>query len=345
MGVSYMSKKLVDVTLRDGGYVNGYGFKQQNVLELSKALEEAGVEMIEIGHGYGLGAERALKSMECTDEEYISCLESELDDAMFGMFAMAGICTEEDIQKASRLGMDFIRIGFVAEEGDHGLDKCIPLLEKAMEEDLWVSANILKPNIYSEEELEKICQKLEELGIETIYLVDSTGGILPEEMEGLISWLDSEFEFDLGVHAHQNLDVGVWNSVKAVEAGAKYADGTLGGIGRDSGNAQLEVIAAILERKGIETGVDLYKLMEASEQILDPIIESVDAERLINQENLMLGFKKIHTLALEPSKKLSEKYGIDWRDLIGYLHEKNIRFENPELIEKYAGELSQKEAE
>lgn len=335
-----MSVQLVDVTLRDGGYVNGYGFTQENVLELSKALEEAGINMIEIGHGYGLGAERNLKSMECSSEEYISCLEGELDDAMFGMFAMAGICTEEDIEMASEKGMDFIRIGFVGREGDHGLDKCIPLLEKAMEEGLWVSANFLKPNIYTRDEISEISQELEEIGVENVYLVDSTGGILPEEMEDLVSWMSEEFEFDLGVHAHQNLDVGVWNSVKAIEAGAKYADGTLGGIGRDSGNAQLEAIAAILERKGFDTGIDLYGLAEASEQILDPII---DAERLINEENLILGFNKIHTLALGPSKEMAEEYDIDWRDLIGYLHEKNIKFEDPELIEEYAQELEEAE--
>lgn len=324
---------VVDVTLRDGGYANNYGFTTKNVQEISGSLDNAGVKFVEIGHGYGLGAERVLDKMAQTDKEYIDCLKGHLKKAKFGMFAMAGICTVEDINQSAKQGMDFIRIGSVHNKGDHGFEKAIPLLKCALDNNMWGSSNLLKVNIYSPKEVVKVANKLERIGIENVYLVDSSGGMLPEQVSVYVKLLKKETSLEVGLHAHQNLSLGVANSVAAVQAGATFVDGTLLGIGRDAGNAQLETLIAIFNRMNYNTGVDLYKLFNISKNLVKPIIPKFPG---VEENNLMLGYACMHTLALEPSIKLAEKYGFDWRDFLLYLQKSKLKFEDPVIIEELA---------
>ena len=271
--------------------------------------------------------------MAQTDKEYIACLKGYLKKAKFGMFAMAGICTVEDITQASSQGMDFIRIGSVHDKGDHGLEKAIPLLKCAIDNGIWVSSNLLKANIYSPKETVKVANKLARIGVENVYLVDSSGGMLPEQIMGYVKLLKKETSLQIGFHAHQNLGLGVANSVAAVQAGATFVDGTLLGIGRDAGNAQLETLIAIFNRMNYDTGIDLYKLFKISEKSIKPIIPKFPG---IEEKNLMLGYACMHTMALEPSIKLAEKYGFDWRDFLLYLNKNNLKFEDPVIIEELA---------
>ncbi|MFH1511262.1 MAG: hypothetical protein ABIF10_06220 [Candidatus Woesearchaeota archaeon] len=328
---------VVDVTLRDGGYINNYGFTMENVITLSRALEKAGVQMMEIGHGYGLGAERLLGKMACTDEEYISGMKGKLTKAKYGMFAMSGICTVDDVKMARRLGLDFIRIGFVDVEGPHGLKVAKEIFSTALQEGLWVSANILKNNIYTIPELIDVCKKIQELQIKNVYLVDSTGGILPYEMREHVEIIKKNFGFNIGIHAHQNLDLGVANSIDAVKAGAHMVDGTLMGIGRDAGNAQIEILIAVLKRMGYDSGIDLYQMMDIS----DGLLQSIIGNRFgVKSDCLMLGFAKIHSMALDVCKRLGKSHNLDWRDILQYLNKKNIKFEDETLIEGYVKELT-----
>jgi len=324
---------VVDVTLRDGGYANNYGFTKKNVQEIAGALDEAGVKFVEIGHGYGLGAEKVLEKMTQTDKEYIACLKGYLKKAKFGMFAMAGICSIRDINQAAKQGMDFIRIGSVHNKGDHGIEKAIPLLKCALDNNMWVSSNLLKINIYSPKEAAKVANKLERIGINTVYLVDSSGGMLPEQIREYVKLIKKETSLQVGMHAHQNLGLGVANSLAAVQAGATFVDGTLLGIGRDAGNAQLETLIAILNRMGYDTGIDLYKLFNISKNYIKPIIPKFPG---VEEKNLMLGYACMHTLALNPSIKLAEKYDFDWRDFLLYLQKSRLKFEDPKIIEEMA---------
>ncbi len=324
---------VVDVTLRDGGYANKYGFTLGNVQEIAGALDDAGIRFIEIGHGYGLGAERVLDKMAQTDKEYIECLKGYLKKSKFGMFAMAGICSVEDINHAAKQGMDFIRIGSIHNKGEHGLEKAIPLLKCALDNNMWVSSNLLKTNIYSPKETVKVGNKLEKLGVDTVYLVDSSGGMLPKQVKEYVKLIKKETSLQVGFHAHQNLNLGIANSLAAVEAGANFVDGTLLGIGRDAGNVQLETLVAIFNRLGYNTGIDLYKLFEISEKSIKPIIPKFPG---VEEKNLMLGYACTHTLALEPAIKLANKYGFDWRDFLLYLQKNRLKFEDEKLIEELA---------
>jgi len=185
---------LVDATLRDGGYANNYGFTCTDVQRVAVGLRDAGVPMIEIGHGFGLGADRSFGKMAETDAAYISCLAGGLDGALFGMFTNANIATKSDVVEAARLGLQFLRVGCIGFTEPHPFSVALELAELAKAEGMWASINLVRTNYLTFRELEIAARDAARIGVDAIYVVDSTGGTFPNQVAEAVRVLRSAEE-------------------------------------------------------------------------------------------------------------------------------------------------------
>jgi phosphoglycerate dehydrogenase-like enzyme len=113
------------------------------------------------------------------------------------------------------------------------------------------------------------------MGVDTLYIVDTNGSFLPDEVFETISALTDKLDIKIGFHGHNNFSLAIANSLAAIEAGAVVVDASLKGIGRSAGNAQLEILVSILKRRGlIKKVVDLDALLIAADTIVLPIISA-----------------------------------------------------------------------
>lgn len=321
--------QLLDVTIRDGGYANNYDFSIEQVVSITQDLEKSGISMIEIGHGYGLGAERLFGNMKETDETYISSMSGVLKKAKFGMFANSNITTSEDIKRAASQGLDFVRIGFIGFDGPHPFNRAIELLDVAKDAGLWASINMVRTLFLSECELQYVAQTIDKHFADALYIVDSTGGFLPQQVENCTKLLKKSTDISIGYHGHQNLDLGVANTLIAYENGAEYLDGTLGGIGRDTGNVQLEVLCAVLTKAGYLKDIDPFILNEITQNY---IYKSFNKVVGITNDNLILGMYDLLSHVVPKVKKLTKGENISYKKVIELLGKQKNNFEDDDVL-------------
>lgn len=326
---------LVDVTLRDGGYANNHTFTLDSVIEIATGLEAAGITMIEIGHGFGLGAERTLGTMAHTDVEYIQGLTNALKRAKYGMFANANIATAQDIERAANSGLQFVRIGCIGFDGPHPFDEAVQLLRIAKSAGLWASINLVRSQYLSSRELELVARHVQAEEADAVYIVDTTGGALPSQVVEAVRVLRQSGTTPVGFHGHQNLDLGVANSLAAVQAGAQYVDGTLGGIGRDSGNTQLDVLVAVLDKAGWRLGVDLPALGLLTHRALEPLFNHPVG---IKGDNLLLGKYDLLSHGLGLIRRVAKEYAIPEYDLLERINKIKPNFEDEATVTSIARE-------
>jgi 4-hydroxy-2-oxovalerate/4-hydroxy-2-oxohexanoate aldolase len=156
---------------------------------------------------------------------------------------------------------------------------------------------------------------MESYGAQTIYITDSAGYMLPADVTARVSALRDvlEPETEIGFHGHHNLGMGIANSIAAIEAGASRIDASVAGFGAGAGNTPLEVLAAVCERMGIETGVDLFKLMDLAEDIIVPMMDPLVR---IDRESLTLGYAGVYSTFVLPAKRAAERFGVPARDIL-----------------------------
>lgn len=252
------SIEILDCTLRDGSYPVNYAYSLSDTISICKSLEIAGIKDIEVGHGMGLGAS-SLKHGESihSDLEYIAAAVDSVNNSNIGVFAIAGLATTSQLREGWRAGINFVRIGADVDK----LDRTIELLLCAKELGLRASLNMMKTYAYTKEEVLYALQNLLHLDIETVSIVDSAGTMLPNQVAEYVDFLSKRIKPKIGFHGHNNLQLAIANSLSAANAGASVVDATMRGIGRSSGNAQIEVLVPVLGKSGIVTDVDYRHLV------------------------------------------------------------------------------------
>lgn len=260
---------LMDVTLRDGSYLIDFRFRSDQTARIASALETAGIRLIEVGHGIGLGASRSatVRAAE-TDEAYMRAASDTLKRAYWGVFCIPGIATLDDLQRAIDCGLSFVRIGTEVNE----VGRSAPFIDLARRNNVFVCANFMKSYATSPTEFADRAMQSEDLGTQLIYIVDSAGGMMPAEMGRYFEAVKSKSKVRLGFHGHNNLGLAVANSLRAVELGADLIDASLRGMGRSSGNTPTETIALVLKRCGYDLGIDEMGLLDASEDLVKPLM-------------------------------------------------------------------------
>ncbi|MBT3181413.1 MAG: hypothetical protein HN337_02770 [Deltaproteobacteria bacterium] len=262
---------ILDVTIRDGSYLINYQYSPDQVASVASALDRANIDYIEVSHGCGLGAGKNLGiSAAASDSEYVKAAKSAVKHAKIGVIAGAAPVTlPADIDTIID-DVDFIR--FAANCDNPITVKANINYARRRRPDLTVLFQMMRSSRLPLSKLIESARMVEDLGAEAIYLVDTVGYFMPEEVSEIVSSLESELQIDIGFHGHNNLGMAIANSIAAAEAGAKYIDASLKGVGRAGGNAQLESLVSLLKRKGYAKNIDLDELIIAADRFIGPII-------------------------------------------------------------------------
>lgn len=300
--------KLMDVTLRDGSYAINFQFSEQDTAILYAELEKAGIEYIEIGHGMGLNASSKHNGEAlCSDREYLQAAQKVKSGAKYGMFCIPGIARLEDLELLKEYGASFVRIGTNVNE----VRESEPYIKKAKDSGLEVMANYMKSYVATKEEFrESVCLS-KEYGADIIYVVDSAGGMYPEDIKGYYEVIRDE-GLRAGFHGHDNLGLAVSNSLYAISLGFDFVDTSLKGMGRSAGNASTELIVANMKKLYQIDEYDCKKLIECGEHYIKPLYTHANYNAL----DIYCGIAEFHTSYMKYIHRYAAKYGVNPLDLI-----------------------------
>jgi 4-hydroxy 2-oxovalerate aldolase/long-chain acyl-CoA synthetase len=321
---------ILDCTLRDGSYAIDYQFTAEDTAIIASGLEDAGFRFIEVGHGLGLNASSSKYGISAsTDKEYLEAASSVLKNSKYGMFFIPGIGRTQDIDIAANYGMGFIRIGTNAIE----IEEAEPYIKRSKNVGMMVFSNLMKSYALPINDFIKKAKLAKDYGADVIVIVDSAGGMLPDEVNAYVSRVVNDIDITVGFHGHNNLQLAIANTIEAVKAGAIIVDSSLQGMGRSAGNAQTELLIMVLERLGYDINIDLFKAMDLGEKIVKPMM---GGEKGIDSISATLGYAQFHSSFLKIIYKIAQKYNIDPRDLIirtSEIEKSNIK---EELVEDLA---------
>lgn len=330
--------KILETTLRDGSYAINFSFTSQDTRVIAYALEKAGFEFIEIGHGVGLNAANCGKGEAAeTDEEYLKAAAEVLKKAKFGMFCIPGIARLKDIDMAYEYGMGFIRIGTNVTE----MEKAEKYIERAKKYGMFVCTNFMKSYTMEPKKFAEKARLAQKFGADVLYIVDSAGGMLMHEVEEYFKAVQDVCDIPLGYHGHGNLGMAVANTLRAIEFGAVMVDTSIQGLGRSAGNAPTETVVAALLRMGINLGIDFIGLLDIGEKYIRPLITKKGYPSI----DIVAGYALFHSSYMKVIRKYSSKYKVDPRLLIIELCKVNKIDAPDELVEKIAKSLPQETEE
>jgi 4-hydroxy 2-oxovalerate aldolase len=305
-----MTIKIMDCTLRDGSYAINFKFSAKSTQSLSASLDNLGIPLIEVGHGAGIGADKKLRPALETDLGYAKAAQAGVTKGSWGMFAIAGLATVNEILSMRDEGMGFVRVGIDIDSLPEG----IHTIDKISSSGIRVFVNFMKSYALPPKELvSRAKDVLAANPVSGIYLVDSAGGMLPKQ---IIEYADALLELrditDLGFHGHDNLGLSVSNSILVAERGFKLIDSTLQGLGRSSGNAPTERVVASFLKLGLVSGYDLKALLKLSDEVVRPIIPFAGHSGL----DTMAGHSLFHTSYMEKLLECAISYKIDPYELM-----------------------------
>lgn len=303
--------QILDTTCRDGMHAMAHQYTVENVRDIAAALEKAGVNYMEVSHGDGLGGSSINYGFgAAADSEWLSAAASQLKHTKLAVMLLPGIGIMDDLEMARDCGAKMCRVTVHCTEAD------ITAQHVRLAKDLGMEAFgvLMMTHMVEPEKLLEQAMIFQDNGADVIYMMDSAGHLLPDGVRRRVSLLAEKLDVPVGFHAHANLGLQIANSIAAVEEGASYIDGTLHGLGAGAGNTPTEVLAAVLDLYGYETDVDLYKAMDASEDVLLPII----GERIptIDKAALTIGYAGVYGSFALHAKRAAKRYGVDPRDIL-----------------------------
>ena len=303
---------LHDMSLRDGMHAKQHQISVAQMVSVAKGLDEANVPLIEVTHGDGLGGASLNYGFPAhTDEEYLSAVIPELKQAKVSALLLPGIGTVDHLHMAKDLGVNTIRVATHCTEADVSVQH----IRASRALGLDTVGFLMMAHMVTPEELLTQAKLMESYGANCIYCTDSAGYMLPQDVTDRIALLRSELSSDteIGFHGHHNLGMSIPNSLAAIAAGATRIDGSAAGLGAGAGNTPLEVFVAVLARMGIDSGVDLYKIMDVAEDLVTPMM---DQPIRIDRDALTLGYAGVYSSFLLFAQRAEKKYGVPARDIL-----------------------------
>lgn len=321
-----------DMSLRDGMHPKRHQITIEEMKSISRGLDEAGVPLIEVTHGDGLGGHSVNYGFSAaTDEEYLRAVIPGLKQAKVSALLLPGIGTVDHLRMAHDCGVASIRVATHCTEAD--VSEQHIMLGRKMEMDtvgFLMMAHMIEP-----EELLQQALLMESYGANCLYVTDSAGYMLPEHVKSRVGLLREKLkpETELGFHGHHNMAMGVANSIAAVQVGANRIDAACSGLGAGAGNTPMEVFVAVCARMGIETGVDVFKIADVAEELVNPIM---DFQVRIDRNALTLGYAGVYSSFLLFAQRAEAKYGIPAREILLDLGRRKMVGGQEDMIEDAA---------
>ncbi|WP_043005753.1 4-hydroxy-2-oxovalerate aldolase TesG [Comamonas testosteroni] len=332
--MSLKGKKITvhDMTLRDGMHPKRHQMTLAQMKSVATGLDAAGVPLIEVTHGDGLGGSSVNYGFPAhTDEEYLSTVIPLMKQAKVSALLLPGIGTVDHLKMAHDLGVSTIRVATHCTEADVSEQHISMARKMGMD----TVGFLMMAHMNSAEGLVKQARLMESYGANCIYITDSAGYMLPDDVKERLSAVRQALkaETELGFHGHHNLAMGIANSLAAVEVGANRIDAAAAGLGAGAGNTPMEVLVAVCARMGIETCVDVFKIQDVAEDLVVPLM---DFPIRIDRDALTLGYAGVYGSFLLFAKRAEAKYGIPARELLLELGRRGMVGGQEDMIEDTA---------
>jgi 4-hydroxy-2-oxovalerate/4-hydroxy-2-oxohexanoate aldolase len=329
-----------DMSLRDGMHPKRHQITIEQMKTIAKGMDDAGVPLIEVTHGDGLGGASVNYGFPAaSDEEYLRAVVPLLKKTKVSALLLPGIGTVDHLRMAADCGVTTIRVATHCTEADVS-EQHIALGRKM---GLDTVGFLMMAHMVEPEKLVEQAKLMESYGANCIYCTDSAGYMLPDDVTARIGLLREKLkpETELGFHGHHNLSMGVANSIAAVAAGARRIDGACGGLGAGAGNTPTEVFVAVCNRMGVETGVDVFKISDVAEDLIQPIL---DFPIRIDRNALTLGYAGVYSSFLLFAQRAEKRYGIPAREILLELGRQKMVGGQEDMIEDTALTMARERA-
>lgn len=334
-----MSFRLTDSTLRDGSHALAHQFTVDQVRAVVRGLDDAGVPVIEVSHGDGLGGSSFNYGFSHTNEKLLlKAAVEEAQNAKIAVLMLPGIGIKEDLVDAAAIGVSVARIATHCTEADIAPQHIALAKELGME----TVGFLMMAHMISPEDLVEQAKLMESYGADCVYVVDSAGAMTIDDARARVSAVKNAVACQVGLHAHNNLSLAVANSMAAYEEGVDQIDGCTTGLGAGAGNCPTEILVAAFEKTGVETGVDPLKVMDVAQDVVRPIHPE---HGIIDRDGLLLGYAGVYGSFLLHAKRAAERFGVDTKDILLELGRRRVVGGQEDMIIDVAIELERKAAE
>ncbi|MFT3758385.1 4-hydroxy-2-oxovalerate aldolase [Thauera sp.] len=319
---SLKGRKVVlhDMCLRDGMHAKREQIGVEQMVKVACALDDAGIPYIQVTHGAGLGGNSLQHGFAlASNEEYIAAVASRMKQAKVSVLLIPGLGTMKELQAAFDAGARSVHVATHCTEADTSPQHIAFARKLGMD----TTGFLMMAHLNDPAGIAEQGKLMESYGAHTVYVTDSAGYMLPEDVRARVAALREALDpaTAIGFHGHHNLGMGIANSIAAIEAGATRIDGSVAGLGAGAGNTPLEVFAAVCERMGMDTGVDLFKLMDVAEDIIVPMMDHLVR---VDRESLTLGFAGVYSTFLLHARRAAKRTGVSARDILVELGRKKM---------------------
>jgi 4-hydroxy 2-oxovalerate aldolase len=330
--------RVTDTSLRDGSHAKRHQFTEQDVTSIVSALDAAGVSVIEVTHGDGLGGSSFNYGFSLVNErKLMKAAVATVKRAKIAALMLPGVGTKDDITAAAELGVSVIRIATHCTEADvseqhFGLARDIGLETVGF---------LMMAHSQPPELLGKQARIMVDAGCQCVYVVDSAGAMVMEDASDRVAALVAEIGNDaqVGFHGHENLSLSVANTVLAIRAGAVQVDGSTRRFGAGAGNTSVEALAAVLERLGIRTGIDVLGIIDAAEDVVRPVM---DGECVLDRLAIIMGYAGVYSSFLKHAYRAAERYGVSGAEILLECGRQRLVGGQEDQIIQIAAELARK---
>lgn len=304
--------RITDSTLRDGSHAMAHRFTEDQVRGVVHALDGAGVEVIEVSHGDGLGGSSFNYGFSLVDDiALVAAAVDEATRARIAVLLLPGVGTVTDLQRAFDAGASVARIATHCTEADVSRQHFAAARELGME----TVGFLMLSHRATPEKLAQQARIMVDAGAQCVYVVDSAGALVLSDAQARVRAVIDEVgeEAQAGFHGHQNLSMGVANSVLAYQAGARQIDGALLALGAGAGNAPTEVLAATFERLGVPTGVDVQQALAAAEDVVRPMVSRIPQ---MDRASIVQGYAGVYSSFLLHAERAAQRYGVPAHEIL-----------------------------
>lgn len=304
--------RVTDTSLRDGSHHKRHQFTATEVRDIVAALDGAGVPVIEVTHGDGLGGSSFNYGFSKTPEqELVKIAAQTAKQAKIAVLMLPGVGVKEDIKVSQDNGASICRIATHCTEADVSIQH----FGLARELGLETVGFLMMSHTQPPEVLAKQARIMADAGCQCVYIVDSAGALVLEQVSDRVAAVVAELGNDaqVGFHGHENLDLAVANSIYAIRAGASQIDGSARRFGAGAGNTPVEALVGVCDKLGIKTGIDFFAIADAAEDVVRP---AMPQECLLDRQALMMGYAGVYSSFLKHAERQAERYGVSSAEML-----------------------------